>query len=1133
MVFILLLLVVLYLMLNNQKSLNILAQMAIDKSGLAIKYQQIEGGIFDGIKIKNFNYQDQVKADLHFKADFYALKEKIIHINTLSLSNLWIDEQFITTLTKDTNQTEQNETSNQEKPPIKRLLVDHLFLNLKDFKYQTYTIDQLNIKIDNVNYDMDKTLYATLETFIQSNITDTNISAEAFGDHFSATLEGDIHHIYFKNLLANQNISLQASPHLKLDAKGDFQTIQANVMVDNTTLHYNDIYVNPQKLQLNADYQVETKDINTQLDTVIESTPTNISLTSDVQFNLEDINNTLRYTLNSILLPQKKYLQKITGDQNVTIEKMPQIRLDAYGDLKTVEAKIDTKDGSFSLYQHNIQPKELDLNMLYKIQSGDLKADILSNIEASLGTFNLDGNLSLNHKDINNSLRVDLTANLKPEQKSQRLVIKDKNITIQKLPNFDFVLKGDSKNLNLNALVKKGEITINDYTIKPKYSELNASYSILNGDLLADMKTKAYSTAATFLLNTHTTLNSKDINNTLHYRANAQIKGEKTYQGIDLKPLGKLNIDATGSMRDMDAKIVADKLLVTAKSPDMQKIDFALDTQKIYLSKIYNKLPTPLQKSFIALKSDGSYNLKEKELKLNSELKGFKYGKKIITTTPFTLYLHKENLKVSNLHIKTDDFQLALDAVKEGEQIIANIQNREINAKANIRLEPLYVDGYVKIDSIAKLIKEIQKIYPLQIPLEVDGPLDLVASMEGKSAKVTLTSPKIAFDDGNLYDLNILGLYNPEKVLIKNFDFALKEFKPKSFNRVVNLKHDGIIVLKKGEESIDIELENLLSFKAAQNEDVTTGHLTTDNLLLAYQDYGSTKLTTKLDMYQSKTQLAVTGFIRFAETEINYESPFLDVSKDSDIIIITKESKTKKEKKDENFLKNTFLDIDVLAKDEMLYHVDAGEIAFKPDINIRKDLGYEPKITGKINVIEGQYDFADKRFQIEPGAIAFRGQQGANPLLDLYVNYDEIEDILIKIAISGDKNRPKLTFSSEPMMSKKDIFSYLLFGFSVSESEGAATSANKAAEKIFGRAIAKDLARELNLDRLDMNRNEVGGIDIKAGKKLNRKSILYYQNRSNESSMLYERKLSDKWSIETEVGKQGQGFDLFYKKGYR
>ncbi len=463
--------------------------------------------------------------------------------------------------------------------------------------------------------------------------------------------------------------------------------------------------------------------------------------------------------------------------------------------------------------------------------------------------------------------------------------------------------------------------------------------------------------------------------------------------------------------------------------------------------------------------------------------------------------------------------------------IKADIKNRAINAKADIKLDPFYIQADAKVESINELIKEINKLYPLDIGLKVDGSLELLASMEGEDAKITLNSPKIEFQDGDMVDLKLVSFYNKERILLKNFDFRLKGFKPKEFNRVVKLKKDGLITL--GENSkIDIELENLLSFKGEQKGGITTGTLSAKDLILAYNGYGYTKLSTKLDMFQSTDKLAVTGFIEFKDSEITYESPFLDVSKDPDIIIVTDKSK-KKEKPNDDFLQNTFLDLDIRSLNEMQYVVDAGEIEFKMDINVRKDLGSEPKITGKINVLDGQYDMADKRFQIEEGAIAFRGQEGSNPLLDLNVNYEEIEDIVIMIAIGGDKNRPKLVFSSKPMMSKKDIFSYLLFGMSVSESDGAATSANKAAEKIFGRAIAKDLARELNLDRLDMNRNTLGGIDVKAGKKINRKSIIYYQNRSNESSLLYERKISDKWSTEIEVGKQGQGVDLFYRKGYK
>jgi autotransporter translocation and assembly factor TamB len=338
-------------------------------------------------------------------------------------------------------------------------------------------------------------------------------------------------------------------------------------------------------------------------------------------------------------------------------------------------------------------------------------------------------------------------------------------------------------------------------------------------------------------------------------------------------------------------------------------------------------------------------------------------------------------------------------------------------------------------------------------------------------------------------------------------------------------------VLTKDKVSIDLELENLLKFKAKQDGDVVSGTLDTNKLLLAYKGYGSTKLTTKLQMYQSKEKLAVTGFIELKDTDITYESSYLDVSKDQDIIIIKREDKGKK--KEDTFKKNTFLDIDIRAKNEIIYKVPAGEVEMKPDMNIRKELGQGAKITGKLKILDGFYDVAGKRFLLKEGAVAFRGVEKINPLLDLHVEYDEVDDILIKIDIGGDKNRPKLNFTSEPMMSKKDILSALLFGFVVSESDGAASSANKAAENIFGRAVAQDLARELKLDRLDLNRNDLGGIDIKAGKKIKRKTIIYYKNKSNESSVIYEKKLDKKWSIETEVGKKGYGVDLFFRKGYK
>jgi len=50
--------------LNSEAFLNQSAKMAIEKSGLDIKFGEIKGGLYSGLEIKDFNYQDDVKADM-------------------------------------------------------------------------------------------------------------------------------------------------------------------------------------------------------------------------------------------------------------------------------------------------------------------------------------------------------------------------------------------------------------------------------------------------------------------------------------------------------------------------------------------------------------------------------------------------------------------------------------------------------------------------------------------------------------------------------------------------------------------------------------------------------------------------------------------------------------------------------------------------------------------------------------------------------------------------------------------------------------------------------------------------------------------------------------------------------------
>ncbi len=1223
--------------LNNQGMLDKIAKTAISQSGLDVKYSSIKGGLFDGFGIKDFNYENSVKANLKLEVDFKKLSDGVLYIKDLNLSNLWIDEEFLANLTKDSNKTEEAK-SDKKDIFIKKIVADSVTLNLVDFRYESYVIEYLNLQIDELTYDMKDDISAKIALDLNSNVANALLKANIDEKKYNLNLDGDVKKEFLAPFLAEQNITIENAPYIKVDAEGDFEDLRANMRVSGAKLSYQDIEVFSQDLNLTALFDIKEGDLDAKILADVDSNAAGFYLKSDAKLNINDINSSLDFNLESLIKPKIAYVEKFTKEQNITIEKLSKLQLFAKGNLKNIEADIKIDKAKLMFNDIAISSKEAFVDANYSVLGGDVDAKIFSQIDSDVANFNLDAKVSLNTNDINNTLKVDMISHILPIKEGFKTKLTNHNISVKKMPKFVVTLVGDYKNIDFLAHLSEGDITYNSYKIKPKVFDIDASYSIKDGKLNADVITDLQSNVADINLlanivldsgdinntlvyesdlkvlaksvdlkeykikikkptlvelningdaksakavvdakgeiiydkikikpyiydtnadlnlqtkslnaqlfadiisdigsiksDTKVSLNLDDLNNTLKYDTNLLIKDTKPYKGVDLSSLGDIKATAKGSLKNLRAKIESPKLIAIANSDDFDKFDINLDTKKILIGKIYRYLPKELQKSFVNLKSDGFYKISDKEAKFTTTLRGLKYAKNLIYTDEFDFYLKGEDIKIQNLVVQAKGFKMDIQAEKIGDDIKAKIQNRAINAQADIKLTPLFVDAYAKIDSIDELIKEINKVYPLDIGIKIDGRLDLVANMEGEDAKIRISSKKIEFEDGDLVDLDILSYYNRDRVLVKKFDFELKGFEPKEFNRVVKLKKDGFIGLSEANSTIDIELKDLLAFKGSKSGDVTTGVLSTKNLILAYEGYGYTKLTSNIEMFQSTDKLAVTGFIEFADTEITYESPFLDVSKDPDIIVITRESKHKKEPSD-TFLLNTFLDLDVRSKNEMIYKVDAGEIEFALDINVRKDLGFEPKITGKVKVLDGQYDMADKRFQIQEGAIAFRGQEGSNPLLDLHVNYEEIEDVVIMISIGGDKNRPKLTFSSKPMLSKKDIFSYLLFGMSASETEGAATSANKAAEKIFGRALAKDLARELNLDRLDMNRNALGGIDIKAGKKINRKSIIYYQNRSNESSLLYERKLSDKWSVDTEVGKQSQGVDIYYRRGYK
>ena len=99
------------------------------------------------------------------------------------------------------------------------------------------------------------------------------------------------------------------------------------------------------------------------------------------------------------------------------------------------------------------------------------------------------------------------------------------------------------------------------------------------------------------------------------------------------------------------------------------------------------------------------------------------------------------------------------------------------------------------------------------------------------------------------------------------------------------------------------------------------------------------------------------------------------------------------------------------------------------DINIGGTLD-AMRITGRLDVIRGGYEFAGKRFDLDRGTIRFQGLSPPDPVLDIQANAN-IQSIAAIIKVTGTASRPEIAFSSTPALPQDELLSRLLFGTSI------------------------------------------------------------------------------------------------------
>jgi translocation and assembly module TamB len=88
------------------------------------------------------------------------------------------------------------------------------------------------------------------------------------------------------------------------------------------------------------------------------------------------------------------------------------------------------------------------------------------------------------------------------------------------------------------------------------------------------------------------------------------------------------------------------------------------------------------------------------------------------------------------------------------------------------------------------------------------------------------------------------------------------------------------------------------------------------------------------------------------------------------------------------------------------------------------------RITGRLDVVRGGYEFAGRRFDLDRGTIRFQGSSPPDPVLDIQANAS-IQSIAATIKVIGTASKPEITFASVPALPQDELLSRLLFGTSI------------------------------------------------------------------------------------------------------
>ena len=728
---------------------------------------------------------------------------------------------------------------------------------------------------------------------------------------------------------------------------------------------------------------------------------------------------------------------------------------------------VDIKDiklfGNYDLKSFNLDITKLDALLKYN--------EISSNIKA---------NASMKNNEIDSLLfDVDLQTSIK----------KSISEPLQKDLQVNTKLNGNLKKIKFFSKVEENSIKIDGELIKIENIILDgiANINDKNIDILSDFNVK------TNLANKKSKVELKlnlDKPEDLAISAKSLIQN-LNYKNFNLKQLGDININSSYKKSSLAINLNSKLANLELKSFDLKKFIFDLDIKDLNPNNFY-ELDKVVQISKIKAKIKGEY---------------------------------QENLSLDAALILNDTFKIDSNIKTNQDNIEASIKNSSFQVLFDKKADLTKIK--TNINELKNLEKELAKIIELPA-LGFEGELDLDLQMASNSLNnlsFKVNSPKIKFENEEIEKIEIEGNLKDKTVFLDKLNFNIGEIYDINLQKNFSLLNQAFFNLENFNGNFNFD--NILINTSKQDKNIVL-NVDTKNLKIGHNSYGKGILNSNINInINEQNKISVQGEINVRELKASYNIPAMSISKDKDIIIVSKKNKSESL---DYFFENVALELIVISND-IKYSVKNIDLKVNAILNIKKEFSKELFIYGSVNEIDGTFSELGKTYKIENSGVYFRGLSD-NPILDIKAS-TKVEDIDITILISGSLNNPRINLNSNPVMNQKDILSYLIFGTTFSNTSENTQSRQSQASLFLLNELSKDYAKELGVDTVYFQYDgKTQYIETHIGKNISEKSKVVLKNKAQGGQVVLMRELTKLWNVELGFEEKTQSLDLMYKKKY-